>query len=318
MNKKRRNRVLGEVEIKYMNRRLRWLIASLLGVLMVYTSEPDSWLTLHHYEGYGLAMGISCSIAIGLSEIINYGSILLDRKWSWATQLSKRIGLQFLGCFLLPLILCVFCYWFYFRWYGYEWDSTTYMDKVFTPLAILLVTCNGYYPLHFFKQLHVAKLAEEKQAMQAELEILESIAAAEEAKAKETALALQFLIESILVAAEAKEKAQPLLNLSKYNHVDDIALIISIGRVLFWYGKGATRAPWYNSLHVSTKILPHKDFFRVNKSCIVARKNISEVSAQNCKRVVLTLALPLAFEVNVSQRNISSFKQWYGNPNLRK
>lgn len=318
MNKKQHTIDKNEFDINYIKRKKRWLIATLIGILMVYISEPGSWLVLHQYDGYLVGIFTSCGVGILLSEIINAVNIKLDLKYSWSVKPKWRFCLQFIFGLLLPLIACFFFYWGYFKLYGYDLENTTYLIQVFTPLVLLIITCNSYYTLHFFVQAHTNKLAKEADLLLAEAQIMESIALAEELKQKDAKLSNQLLITILTAVVKAKlaavKQAQQHLKLSEYDQIEDIALIISEDRNLYWYGKTAKKELWYNNLGLTSQFLPKQEFFRVSKSCMVARSNILAANYQSSKRVVLSLALPAEIEVNVSQRNTPAFILWYAMP----
>lgn len=285
-------------QIKYINRWLRWLVAIFLGIVMVYISEPDSWLTVHLYEGYLKAILISCLVAVGISKLINYLNIWLDRKMSWLVRPVARVCIQFFFGLLLPIALTLTIYWYYFMRNGFEFDQTTYFTRVFYPFCLLLILANAYYPLHFYIQVNQFIAARKRK--------------------KELAQALLIANSAAEAAANLRIKklAQQELNLANVAQIDAIALIISINRVVYWYGNTEEKLFWKHTIAQSDHLLPSADFYRVSKSCIVARANIVYAMHYKSKRVALKLALPEGSYITVSQRNTTDFNNWYQLGNL--
>lgn len=282
-------------EVKYINRGLRWLIACLVGITMVYISEPDHWKQLHQYDGYLLAIAISCAIAIGLSKLINYTSIWLDKKATWVTSPLRRLVLQLCFGLILPIGLAVAAIGYYFDINSLAFNQTTYFTRVFYPICLLLLLVNAYYPLHFYIQLNRYLRAQQTLALKYEHSITQQ---------QEVAVVEDLLIE------EQLEKSP--LNLPMPYQIADIALVISVDRVLIWFSNSNEKLFWYKNIAESIKLLPFNDFYKISKSSIVARANITQAFHYKSNTIELLLKVPEEKTVIVSQREASAFTKWYG------
>lgn len=286
-------------EIRYIKRWLRWLIASLVGIAMVYISEPENWAELHQYDGYLWAMAMSCGIAIALSKLVNYASIWLDKKATWVGRPLRRLALQLCFGIVLPIGLAVAAIWYYFMANNLLLSETTYFTRVFYPICLLLLLANGYYPLHFYIQL--SRLLRKYQ--------LEAVRNKERLAAEEEQAVIEAALEATL-AQQQLEKSQ--LNLPMPYQIVDVALVISIDRVLIWFSVDNEKLLWYKNIAESIGLLPINAFYKINKSCIVARGNIAQAFHYRSKTIELLLRVPDQQIVIVSQRAASAFTKWYG------
>lgn len=280
-------------EVKYINRGLRWLIACLLGITMVYISEPGHWAQLHQYDGYLLAIGISCAIAIGLSKLINYTSIWLDKKVTWVTSPLRRLVLQLCFGVILPIGLAVAAIGYYFDANSLALNQTTYFTRVFYPVCLLLLLVNAYYPLHFYIQLNRYLRAQQTVTL------------------KKEHLIAQQQQEAIIEVLPGQQLEKSELNLPVPYQIVDIVLVMSIDRVLVWFSNANEKLLWHTSIDQTIKLLPLNNFYKINKSGIVARANIAQAFHHKSNTIELLLKVPEAKIVIVSQREASAFAKWY-------
>lgn len=279
--------------IRYLGRWPRWGLAMLVGVLMVYLSEPGSWADLHQYDGFELAIAVSCAIAILLSKAVNYLSIWLDEKFDWDEKTVWRFVLQFLFGFVLPIGFAVFAMWYYFHANGLSLSKTTYFTRVFGISCSLLIGANVYYPVHFIVQTRRRlKKANEREILDTKNAGLDSS------------------VETDQTLPEVLPEATPLILPQSYQ-VQYILLIKSIDRKLFSYSKAGEKLQWPITINRSIESLPQEDFFKINKSAIVHRNNIIQARYSSSKCIELLLHQPTGETILVSQRCSSKFCKWY-------
>lgn len=279
--------------IRYLGRWPRWGLAMLVGVLMVYLSEPGSWTDLHLYDGFELAIAVSCAIAILLSKVVNYLSIWLDEKFDWDEKTVWRFVLQFLFGFLLPIGFAVFAIWYYFHENGWSLSKTTYFTRVFGVSCSLLIGANVYYPVHFIVQTRRRlKKANEREMLAREKAVLDPSSEVDQ------------------TLPEVMPVPMPLI-LPECYQVQDILLIKSIDRKLFSYSKAGEKLQWPITINRSIESLPQEDFFKINKSAIVHRNNIIQARYSSSKCIELLLNQPTGETILVSQRSSGKFCKWY-------
>lgn len=277
--------------IRYLGRWPRWGLAMVVGVLMVYISEPGSWADLHLYEGFELAITVSCTIAILLSKAVNYLSIWLDEKFDWDEKPVWRFVLQFLFGFLLPIAFAVFAMWYYFHANGLSVYKTTYFTRVFAFSCALLIGANAYYPVYFIYQSRRTL----KDANKREIE---------KQKNAET-------IQLPAILSSLPEAAPEPLPLPETYQVQDILLIKSIDRKLFSYSVAGEKLQWAITINRSIDLLPQEDFFKINKSAIVHKNNVIQARYSSSKCIELLLHQPVSETILVSQRSSAKFCKWY-------
>lgn len=293
-------------EISYIKRWLRWSIACLVGIGMVYLSEPGSWAELHQFDGYFLAIAVSCLISVCISKLINHVSIALDRKFNWFKRPFYRMILQLSLGVAFPIAIAVLFIWIYFTANNYSFEQTTYFERVFTSLCLVILITNVYYPIHYLAQ--VLKIVARKKR--------ENQFIIQEHNRKLTANALADFTEQTKVQIPAQEdfimESKPVAApLQMAIGVAEIAIIFSKDRVMACYDWKGVNWGWTLSLKNTMLDLSNEDFCQISKSCIIARDNILAAFHFSTRATQLVLLQPKGYFALVSQRENTAFVLWY-------
>lgn len=293
-------------EISYIKRWLRWSIACLVGIGMVYLSEPGSWAELHQFDGYFLAIAVSCLISVCISKLINHVSIALDRKFNWFKRPFYRIILQLSLGVAFPITIAVLFIWIYFTVNNYSFEQTTYFQRVFIAVCASILITNTYYPIHYLVQVLqiVARKKREKQFIMPEH------------NQKFTANAItEFTAQTLLQLPEAENLiVQPIpsaQSLPAFVAVAEIAIIFSRNREMYCYDWKGTNWGWTLSLNHTILDLANEDFYQISKSCIIARDNILAAFHFSARATQIVLMQPKGCYALVSHRENTAFALWY-------
>jgi len=87
-------------------------------------------------------------------------------------------------------------------------------------------------------------------------------------------------------------------------------LICVMLKVTVGYDANGDSMPWSLNLSESLKVIPPDEYFRVNKSCIIARSVIIEIIDRKDERLDVKLSMESPVEIIVSRRNTVAFKRW--------
>ena len=293
-------------DIKYIKRWMRWTIACLIGIGMVYLSEPDSWAELHLVDGYLLAILVSCFISIGISKLINYTSIALDRRYNWFKRPFYRIALQLTLGVAFPIAAAVLFIWIYFTANNYSLAQTTYLERVFIGVCAAILITNAYYTIHYLVQ--VLQIVARKRRQN------QFIIQEHNQKLLANAIA-EFTEQTVLQLPEAEniivQPTPSAHSLPAFVAVAEIAIIFSRDREMFCYDWKGVNWGWTVSLNRTILDLANEDFYQVSKSCIIARANILAAFHFNTRSIMLVLVQPTGCFALVSQRKNAAFGLWY-------
>lgn len=98
-------------------------------------------------------------------------------------------------------------------------------------------------------------------------------------------------------------------------------LSIEVSQIAYFYADNRLNfiKTWNNKTYIIDKtmeeissLLNKNDFFRVNRSFIIAYKSIDEVYMHFNNRLKLKLNIPVSEEVFVSKDRVANFKEWFG------
>jgi two-component system LytT family response regulator len=100
----------------------------------------------------------------------------------------------------------------------------------------------------------------------------------------------------------------------------DKLIPISVNDILFFYiSDGIVKAVdrhadayiFSQSLDELVELLNPRDFFRVNRQYLIAKKAITDVSLWFNGRLVINLKVPVPEKIIVSKAKVSEFKDWF-------
>lgn len=108
--------------------------------LLITHEEKKPLLYILSNWGYYRALLFSTVMALAIITWVRQQSILLDKKFPWATRFTKRLNLQILRGLVLPAIFVLLSASIYFAFLGINILDTVYLSRyLFLTLLLLLV-----------------------------------------------------------------------------------------------------------------------------------------------------------------------------------
>lgn len=231
---------------------------------------------------YYIDMVLHLSIAIIIIETINWVTSALDRRVSWISVPDKRLLFQIVFGIIVPIALNVTIVETSLSLANHNVVNNLSLIDYSMIIFFLVLFINAYYIDYYFSK-SVPREAIDKRKK------IKSVAKTEKLNQGKT----------------DKKKNHALVF-----PVNDIRLIIIKEDGCFVFTSENEKLIWPYSLENTMKQLPSDQYFLINRSTIVNIKNIDKVRCLSSRRIQLTLYMPDAEPVFVSQRHSSDFKIW--------
>ena len=269
---------LTEPTVAYKDKYIR-LFACIIGahVFTVY-GEPESSLEWLLKRDYYPAFLISLLIAFAVTAYIRWINRKLDRKYDWQHHTTSRLLLQPLLGLLLPALLAFGFTWFYLRMRGVNILATSYVTHDFQFLLLMLAVVNAYYITYFF---YVRWQNAERMLTR-------------------TMIPTDNPTGYFVVSQGTKTVPVELTAIACIYRDDDANYLITFDQERFFIP---------GTLDDAMQKLD-KNFFRVNRQLIIARKTLVSYKNIEFGKMQLTLSIDVPDDRVVSQKRAKSFKDW--------
>ncbi|WEK21336.1 MAG: LytTR family DNA-binding domain-containing protein [Candidatus Pedobacter colombiensis] len=136
--------------IRYKDLTFRLIACLLAAHILVMMGEELSSLEALTIYSYYPTLAINYAIALFLAWIIKEITKMLDKRYSWETNLWGRLGLQFLFGVVLVSVISFFLVFIYFLSFHQNIMKSTYPQYEFPFSVALFIILNGYYVLYYF------------------------------------------------------------------------------------------------------------------------------------------------------------------------
>lgn len=284
--------------IKYTDYAIRLFASIIASLLIIPQGEHQPWYLLFSKPGYLKAFLASVLISLLTLYVIFLINQKLEMRVSWLGKPGKRWMLQLLFGFLLPLGTAIAVAAIYFGFHHYYLTETTYFENLLLPISIMIIAANFYYMFqHSIRQVIWVERERIKLAKLVDLEASNQPVVRQE--------------NLVYPEMPLPREIAPDFKLPDLCRVEDIQMVISINRVVWYYSNGQKQL-WPNGVKKTMDHLPASDFFQVNKSCIINRHNISIAYIYDERRVELLLHAPLNGSQIVAKDKKQAFRHWYG------
>lgn len=299
--------------VVYYEDRLFRLIASLLAAIAVCSYGFDGSMldrvTLH-YKAFLVVFGFSFAVAWGLLAMIRFFSIRFDRRYDWINYFVKRLILQFLACWLLPMAIVFLLSLLFFAAIGVDILKTNYLHEDYLLTGLLLVICNVLYALAFFAlrnsllEEDLNKKRQEIDGLQRELEVvrLELKKIQEEITKKKTNKIRQEMAKTPYIINSSKAK-------TRYQYSDIAYFYSENSTVMVQLMNGEDPLPANENSLVSVEQNSEYFFRSVSRQYVVALHAIEECKERGDGGLVITL-LPLHIMVEVPKKREQELEDW--------
>lgn len=335
--------------INYKDLLFRGIACLLAAHYMVMMGRPDlSTFQALMIPSYYPTLLVNYAIALIVGMGVKQVTISLDRFHDWYHDIWRRAMLQFIFGVIGISILSFFLVWLYFVAFGQDIVASGYLDYEL-PFSIALITIlNFYYVAYYFymypRPVH-RMFSEPKQERQIDLvqfiskdesRIIERLPFKYGAQVDDKNLETNGnyedtrMLHKELIEPEQKKEAKEILIVdtplrSIPIRLKDVAMFFIFNKTLFIGTKGVKNLgdcyQYSGTLTELMEYLDERDFFRINRQCIVNFKMIDafENSGEKGLRVLLKSEFVKLddIEANVFEKTcmvsgdkVSSFKEW--------
>jgi len=266
---------LSKQEVPYPTTAWLALIALTITICIVWPPGDEHILDIITHGWFHYAFGVVLTTSLLLVWMVNLASVLLDR---WEEKFYKRVVLQLLLGWLVPVSFSFLLTWFYFRFLQVDINSiryTRYMSRTIMIIGLMLnAIYMAYYYARFFQ--HWLMIAEAEKPEQTYTDYLLIPMGKEEIKVQLNEIAYLY----------RKEK--------------DILLRTHDGRsFVFW-----------QSLDEIQEQLNPAHFCRVNRSYIITRKAFIRLQRQADRGIHLELEPKTEQPVKISRDKTGLVTSW--------
>lgn len=238
---------------------------------------------------------INFGIAFIIASTVRFVTIKLDRNYPWYENTLFRTFLQIAFGIVLVSILAFFLVFGYFLAFSQDIFASTYLDYEFPFSVVLIIALNFYYVAYYFAvQYRILRQNSVQQAVINEI------------KPKE------------IIVVDLANKSVPA------RVCDILAVFIWDKTVFIWLAGMKSLGECYGIAGNLTQIeeqLDKRQFFRINRQCLVNFNSISAFSAHGEKGLQLKLEPDFAQMLNgkkdqanklcqVSTEKVPEFKKW--------
>lgn len=267
-----------KLEIPYPNTAWLALIALLICVCIVWPPGNEPVLDLITHRWFQYSIGVTLTISLSLVWMINLSNVLLDLKYRWEERFYKRLFLQLILGWSVPVAFSFLLTWLYLQYRQVDTDSirhTQYMSRTIMILALLL---NVFYLAYYYISLFKYWL---------------NIAEAE----KSGTIYTDYLLIPI-----GKEEIKVQLNDIAYLYRKEKEVLLRTHD-----GKGYV---FWQSLEELEKKLDPDHFCRANRSYIITRKAFKRLQRQPDRGILLELEPQTERPVKISRDKTSLVTSW--------
>ncbi|WP_108159995.1 LytTR family DNA-binding domain-containing protein [Sphingobacterium faecium] len=260
-------------------------------------STFQALMILSYYPTLLVNYAIALIVGMGVKKV----TILLDSYHDWYSDLWRRAMLQFLFGVVVVSILSFFLVWIYFFAFGQDLTDSGYLDYEL-PFSIALITIlNFYYVAYYFymhpRSEHEIMPADKQEVqmdmvpftyqMESPIEVTTPVEKVESITNSELETNNGYAENTMLnhKAKEAEQKKEPKEILivdtplrSIPIKLKDVVIFFIYNKTLFIATKGIKNLgdcyQYSGTLSELMEYLDERDFFRINRQCIVNFKMI--------------------------------------------
>lgn len=281
--------------ILYKDLYFRLLVCLIASHILVMIGQKFSTLHAFTIPSYYPTLFINYAIALLIAYAVRKVTIRLDSRYCWEQDILKRALLQFLLGVIAISLFSFFLVFLYFRAFSRNIMESRYPEFEF-PFSVVLILClNFYYVAYYFAVKY-------KRLHQKEIEPKETIPC----KSKE------------IIVVDLASKSVPIRT------SEIMGVFLLEGTVFIWLSGMKNLGECYAISVALSRIeeqLDERQFFRINRRCLVNFNIIRSFSQQSTKTLQLHLApdIEALFEqkkelvaklCQVSTDRVPLFKKW--------